>query len=166
MTTAPPFNPIIGNGGFETGLLAPWIPSDVTAATISNGTQAFSGDYYLDLETAPGNRANSVHQLLHDLDTTATYTLNAHVWGPPVSTANYCYAYIYVGTNSTTGSVASVDIDYEQSEQWIPLEGEFQPKHATLPLYVGAGCILSGASSTGNLLFDEITLTKIPPVLD
>jgi hypothetical protein len=47
MATAPPFNPIIGNGGFETGLLFPWIPSDVKAANIGNGTQAFAGDYYL-----------------------------------------------------------------------------------------------------------------------
>lgn len=45
--SAPPFEPIVANSGFETGLLAPWIPSDPAAATIANGTQAYTGDYYL-----------------------------------------------------------------------------------------------------------------------
>jgi hypothetical protein len=39
MATAPPFNPIVANGGFELGVLAPWIPSDVNAATIQNAIQ-------------------------------------------------------------------------------------------------------------------------------
>ncbi|KAL2826268.1 hypothetical protein BDW59DRAFT_161106 [Aspergillus cavernicola] len=166
MATSPPYNPIIGNGGFETGLLAPWVSSDVTAATIGTGTQAFAGDHYLNLQTAPGNRANSVYQVLRELNTTATYSLNARVWGPAVSTANYCSAYIHVGTNATTGFIASVDISYDQSGQWLPLGGEFQPQHERLPLYVQAGCTLSGASQTGILLFDEITLTELPPVLE
>lgn len=45
--SAPPFEPIVVNSGFETGLLAPWIPSDPAAATIANGTLAYTGDYYL-----------------------------------------------------------------------------------------------------------------------
>ncbi|KAL3487930.1 hypothetical protein BJX62DRAFT_185742 [Aspergillus germanicus] len=166
MATAPPFNPIVANGGFELGVLAPWIPSDVNAATIQNGTQAFAGDYFLALQTAPGNRANSVSQVLHGLDTTSTYSLTARVWGPPVSSANFCHAYIYVGSNATTGLVDKVDISYEQSGQWLPLEGTFQTENTKLPLYVQASCTLSGASHTGTLLFDEIALTEIPAVLD
>ncbi|KAL3456261.1 hypothetical protein BJX64DRAFT_47986 [Aspergillus heterothallicus] len=165
MATAPPFNPIVTNGGFELGVLAPWIPSDVNAATIQNGTQAYAGDYFLALETAPGNRANSVHQVLHELDTTSTYSFNARVWGPPVSTANFCHAYVYVGSNATTGLVDKVDIDYDLSGQWLPLEGTFTTEHTKLPLYVQASCTLSGASHTGILLFDAITVTEIPAVL-
>lgn len=45
--SAPPFEPIVVNSGFETGLLAPWIPSDPAAATIANGTEVYAGNYFL-----------------------------------------------------------------------------------------------------------------------
>ncbi|KAL4876833.1 hypothetical protein BJY04DRAFT_199322 [Aspergillus karnatakaensis] len=158
MATAPPFNPIIANGGFELGTLFPWIPSDANAATILNGTGAYAGDYYLGLQTAPGNRANTVHQPLHDLNTDSTYAISAKVWGPAVSTANYCSAYIYTGENATTGLIASVMIEYDISERWLDLRGDFTPKAKEELLYVSAGCTLSGASHTGRLLFDEIKI--------
>ncbi|KAL4784144.1 hypothetical protein BJX76DRAFT_357347 [Aspergillus varians] len=163
--SAPPFNPIVGNGGFETGLLAPWIPSDVTAATIGNGTQAFAGNYYLNLETAPGNRANYVHQPLRELDTSTTYTVTAQVWGPEVATANYCSVWVHIGQNASAGLIDSATLDYEQSHQWLALEGQFQPQQETEELYLRAGCTLSGASHTLVVLWDAITVAP-SPVLD
>ncbi|KAL2869132.1 uncharacterized protein BJX67DRAFT_379607 [Aspergillus lucknowensis] len=165
MATAPPSNPLVVNGGFELGVLAPWVESYPNVATIGNGSQAFAGDYYLNLESAPGNRANTVHQVLPELDTTATYNVTAQVWGPPVSTANSCAGRISIGNNVTAGLIASVDISYEQSRRWLPLQGTFQPKQSQLALYLQSQCTLSGASHTGILYFDEITLTEIPPVL-
>lgn len=35
------------NPSFETGILTPWFPSAVNVAKVSNGTSAYSGDYYL-----------------------------------------------------------------------------------------------------------------------
>jgi len=35
------------NPSFETGILSPWVASAVNVAKVSNGTSAYSGDYYL-----------------------------------------------------------------------------------------------------------------------
>lgn len=35
------------NPSFETGALAPWFPSAVNVAKVSNATSAYSGDFYL-----------------------------------------------------------------------------------------------------------------------
>jgi hypothetical protein len=35
------------NPSFESGSLYPWVPSAVSVAKVSNGTSAYSGNYYL-----------------------------------------------------------------------------------------------------------------------
>ncbi|KAL4940613.1 hypothetical protein BDV06DRAFT_223910 [Aspergillus oleicola] len=160
--SAPPFNPIVANGGFELGVLAPWIPSDPAAATIGNGTLAFEDDYFLKLESAPGNRANTISQPLRELDTTATYTVSAQVFGPEAASTDYCYVTIYVGPNSTTGLVDNRDLyyDYDAGQQWVQLSGSFTPKKDTVDLYLSTGCVLAGASSTKQVFWDAVTVEQ------
>jgi hypothetical protein len=38
---------VVSNPSFETGILNPWQGSAVDVAKISNGTTAYSGDYFL-----------------------------------------------------------------------------------------------------------------------
>ncbi|KAL4966692.1 uncharacterized protein BDV14DRAFT_198814 [Aspergillus stella-maris] len=160
--SAPPFNPIIANGGFELGVLAPWTPSDPAAAIIGNGTQAFEGDYFLKLESAPGNRANMVSQRLHDLETSATYTVSAEVLGPEAATTDYCYVTIYVGHNSTTGLIANANLyyDYDEGPQWVELTGTFTAKKETVDLHLSTGCVLAGASHTKQVVWDAVKIEE------
>ncbi|KAL5337262.1 hypothetical protein BJX70DRAFT_251168 [Aspergillus crustosus] len=165
MASILPFNPILANGGFETGALFPWIAPEVTAVNVRTGEPAFAGDHYLEIQTAPGNRANRVYQVLHSLDTTTNYTVTAKVWGPEISYSNTCSAYFSTSDNSTAGLSASISIPGSEASQWLSVEGQFQPHDHRDVLTIRAGCTLSGASHTAHLFFDQITL--IPsPVLD
>ncbi|KAJ5167563.1 uncharacterized protein N7482_006344 [Penicillium canariense] len=61
------------NPPFESGVLFPWIPSAMNVAKVNNGTSASSGDYYVDLQTAVGNRGNTISQSLKHLEPRTEY---------------------------------------------------------------------------------------------
>ncbi|KAL5364467.1 carbohydrate binding domain protein [Aspergillus floccosus] len=154
MALSPSCN-VVANPSFESGVLAPWFTTVVDVAHVSNGTQAFSADYYLDLETAVGNRGNTVSQRIKGLQPGANYTFSLQALTPSYG-ANYCGVYVYMGGNSTTGAVAST-ILYTKDE-WTKVTGSYKARHREEVLHINGGCTFSGSSYTGDVYFDDVFL--------
>ncbi|PLB44855.1 carbohydrate binding domain protein [Aspergillus steynii IBT 23096] len=148
---------VLANPSFETGTLSPWVASAVDVAQISTGTPVLDGDYYLNLETAVGNRGNSISQSIKDLTIGANYTFSVKARSPNYG-ANYCGVFAYHGSNSTAGSIASEQL-FDQ-EEWVEVRGSYRPTTSRDILHVGAYCTFSGSSYTGHILFDDLFLGK------
>ncbi|KAI9044509.1 carbohydrate binding domain protein [Aspergillus affinis] len=148
---------VLANPSFESGVLSPWVPSAVDVAQISTGTPVFDGEYYLNLETAVGNRGNEISQCINGLTIGANYTFSMQVRSPNYA-ANYCSVLAYRGSNSTSGLLAS-ELLFTQDE-WVEVKGSYRPRHSRDTLHVGASCTFSGSSYTGNVLFDDIFLGR------
>ncbi|EAW09006.1 carbohydrate binding domain protein [Aspergillus clavatus NRRL 1] len=147
---------LLSNPSFETGTLQPWITSAVNMAKVSNGTQAYSGDYYLDLETAVGNRGITISQVVKNLDPRLDYTFTMHVQSSALA-ANYCSFYAYAGLNATTGFIAS-DTLYDSGE-WTLVTGQYRPKLSREFLNIIASCTFEDSSNTGHVFIDDVTLS-------
>ncbi|CAI7676615.1 unnamed protein product [Penicillium pancosmium] len=144
------------NPSFETGLLAPWFPSAVNVAKVSNATSAYDGDYYLNLQTAYGNRGNTVSQHLKHLkpQTEYDFSVQLQVLSGGVE---FCSVYVYMGHNATTGKVASADIS--TFGEWQALTGTYKPKRHEGTLSIVAACDSEDSSVTGNVLIDAVSFT-------
>ncbi|KAK2760402.1 hypothetical protein FQN54_002472 [Arachnomyces sp. PD_36] len=144
------------NPTFETGSLGPWIPSAENVANIVGAPEAYEGEYYLDLETAPGNRANQITQNITGIDTSKEYPFSIFAQVPNISVANYCSVYVYTGTNATTGLIASEMLPGQSP--WTEITGTYKPKSEDDVFTVSCSCTLSGASHTGHVYLDGISL--------
>ncbi|KAI1838704.1 hypothetical protein DTO006G1_583 [Penicillium roqueforti] len=145
----------VSNPSFETGILAPWHPSAVNVAQVSNGTIAYSGDYYLNLQTAVGNRGSTISQGLRHLKPHTEYKFSAQAQVPSPSGSEYCSVYVYVGRNATVGSIASVQLF--NFGEWTEVTGSYVPKRENEILSIGAACDSEDSSYTDNVLFDDIS---------
>lgn len=167
----------VSNPSFETGILAPWHPSAVNVAQVSNGTIAYSGDYYLyespslssqttisdtnevmctsNLQTAVGNRGNTISQGLRHFKPHTEYKFSAQAQVPSPSGSEYCSVYVYVGRNATVGSIASVQLF--NFGEWTEVTGSYVPKRENEILSIGAACDSEDSSYTDNVLFDDIS---------
>ncbi|PKX89058.1 carbohydrate binding domain protein [Aspergillus novofumigatus IBT 16806] len=154
MALSTPCN-LVANPSFESGNLFPWFPSALNVAKISNATEAYDGDYYLDLQTAIGNRGNTISQPLRNLDPSIDYTFSVQVQAASPA-ANYCSFYVYMGKNSTTGFVAT-DILYNSGE-WTSITGHYRPRLAQEYLNIVASCTFEGSSYTGRVFIDDVVL--------
>ncbi|KAL4799447.1 hypothetical protein BDV19DRAFT_355164 [Aspergillus venezuelensis] len=151
---------LIQNPSFESGVLAPWTPhaANVAQVVASNAEyQAFEGDYYLDLQTAVGNRGNTISQVITGLIPGTTYTVSIQTRTRGQGGANYCSTYLYAGNNATTGAIAS---EIDTPNEWFALEGEYVAKETSEVLNVVGGCTFSGSSYTGHVLFDEVVFRE------
>ncbi|KAJ5887775.1 hypothetical protein N7495_007816 [Penicillium taxi] len=145
------------NPSFESGVLYPWVPSAVNVAKVSTGTNAYGGEYYLNLQTSVGGRTNSISQTLDHLTPHAEYDFNVGVQA--VSTgASYCSLYVFMGHNSTTGEIK--DSILFNFGEWTSLSGTFVPKKSTQTLTLIAGCDFEDSSLIGSVLLDDVSFTK------
>ncbi|KKK13641.1 hypothetical protein P175DRAFT_0556948 [Aspergillus ochraceoroseus IBT 24754] len=144
---------LVANPSFETGSLAPWAASAANVATILSGSTAYSGDYYLQLQTAVGNRGNTISQRLTHLDRSKNYTVTVEAQVAAYS-ATYCFVSLYMGHNSTTGLIASDVID--ATGEWTEVRGYYVPEHASEVLHIVASCDLEDPSYVGNVLLDDV----------
>ncbi|KAL4805439.1 hypothetical protein BDV18DRAFT_140865 [Aspergillus unguis] len=155
---------LLTNPGFESGSLSPWAPSAPNVATVveSNADYTpYSGDYYLDLQTAVGNRGNTISQSITNLIPGQNYSVSLQTrTRGEVATANYCSTYVWAGRNATspTGAIASL---LDTPNEWTLLEGWYVPKTSSDLLNVVASCTFSGSSYTGHVLFDEIVFEEV-----
>ncbi|GFG03308.1 hypothetical protein IFM5058_01364 [Aspergillus udagawae] len=146
---------LVVNPSFESGNLFPWFPSALKVAKISNATEAYDGDYYLDLQTAIGNRGNTISQPLRNLDPSLDYTFSMQVQAASPS-ANYCSFYVYMGKNSTTGFVATNMLF--NSGEWASITGHYRPRLAQEYLNIVASCTFEGSSYLGRVFIDDVVL--------
>ncbi|KAL4906948.1 hypothetical protein BDW74DRAFT_150056 [Aspergillus multicolor] len=147
---------LLTNPSFESGSLAPWIPSAPNVATVvaSNADYTpYDGDYYLSLRTAVGNRGNTISQSLHNLTPGTNYTVSLATRIPAPNGANYCSVSAYGGFNATTGAIVSL---FDVPDEWVSLEGWYVSKTAEDRINFVASCTFSGSSYTGVVLFDEV----------
>ncbi|KAJ5648185.1 hypothetical protein N7490_004557 [Penicillium lividum] len=145
------------NPGFESGILFPWRASAINVAHVSTGANAYSGNYYLNLETAIDNQGNTITQTLKNLKPGRNYTFNAEAQ-VPLSGSNYCFVYVYAGSNSTVGEIASADVYEESFGKWISVSGTYVPKHPVESLNILAACDSEDNSVTGQVYLDAISL--------
>ncbi|KAL4953344.1 hypothetical protein BDW69DRAFT_194904 [Aspergillus filifer] len=151
---------LIQNPSFESGVLAPWTShaANVAEVVASNAEyQAFEGDYYLDLQTAVGNRGNTVSQVITGLTPGVTYTVSIQTRTRGEGAASYCSTYLYTGNNATAGAIASL---VDTPNEWFTLSGEYTAKTESETLNVVGGCTFSGSSYTGHVLFDEVVFRE------
>ncbi|KAJ5456138.1 uncharacterized protein N7458_003721 [Penicillium daleae] len=165
------------NPSFESGSLYPWVPSAVNVAKVSNGTSAYSGDYYLsvpgfwisfswwtvqlidahiysDLQTAVGNRGNTISQSLKHLEPRTKYTFSASVQVPSPSGSEYCDVYVYMGRNATTGRIASSQLF--TFGEWTSVTGTYFPRRPEETLNIIASCDSEDSSVTGRVWIDDV----------
>ncbi|KAJ5728509.1 hypothetical protein N7493_004839 [Penicillium malachiteum] len=147
----------IVNPGFESSVLFPWRPSTVNVATVSSGTSAYSGDYYLSLETAIDNGSNTISQVLKNLTPGKTYTFSAEAQ-VPYDSSEYCGIYVSSGHNITKGLITSQDLGMDTFGSWVTVTGSFVPKKSTETIHVAAGCDSEDNSVTGLVWLDAISL--------
>ncbi|KAJ6011096.1 hypothetical protein N7451_002508 [Penicillium sp. IBT 35674x] len=145
------------NPGFESGVLFPWRASAVDVAHVSTGT-AYSGDYYLNLQTAIDNQGNTISQTLKNLKPGKSYTFSAEAQVPYPAISEYCFVYVYSGSNSTVGEIASVDLYEESFGEWVSVSGTYVPKHSVETLHILAACDEEDNSVTGEVYLDAISL--------
>ncbi|KAJ5742416.1 uncharacterized protein N7511_011435 [Penicillium nucicola] len=147
---------VVTNPSFETGVLNPWHASAVDVAKISNGTTAYSGEYYLNLQTAVGNRGNTISQSLQHLKPRSKYDFSAQVQVPSPSGSSYCSVYVYSGKNATVGAIASAQLF--NFGEWTGISGSYIPRRDHDVLNIVAACDSEDSSVTGNVLIDNVSL--------
>jgi hypothetical protein len=108
-----------------------------------------------DLQTAIGNRGNTISQPLRNLDPSIDYTFSMQVQAASPG-ANYCSFYVYMGKNSTTGFVAT-DTLYDSGE-WTSVTGHYRPRLSQEYLNIVASCTFEGSSYTGRVFIDDVVL--------
>lgn len=168
------------NPSFESGSLYPWVPSTINVAKVSNGTSAYSGNYYLsvllsrillfffnenhladakssDLQTAVGNRGNTISQSLKHLEPRAKYTFSASIQAPSPSGFEYCSVYVYMGRNATTGQIASTQLF--TFGEWTSVTGTYSPRRSEETLNIIASCDSEDSSVTGHVWIDDVILS-------
>jgi hypothetical protein len=109
-----------------------------------------------DLQTAIGNRGNTISQPLRNLDSSIDYTFSMQVQAASPG-ANYCSFYVYMGKNSTTGFVAT-DTLYDSGGEWTSVTGHYRPRLAQEYLNIVASCTFEGSSYTGRVFIDDVVL--------
>ncbi|EAU37357.1 predicted protein [Aspergillus terreus NIH2624] len=158
---------VVANPSFESGVLAPWYTTVVDVAHVSNGTQAFSGDYYLDLETGYVTMGNLVSQRITDLQPGANYTFSLQAM-TPTSAANFCNVLVYMGGNATTGAVAST-YDVVPNGGWTKVTGSYKARYREEVLHIFARCDSEDSSTSGDVYLDDVFLgvpEKCEAILD
>ncbi|KAL2865980.1 uncharacterized protein BJX67DRAFT_382361 [Aspergillus lucknowensis] len=148
---------LIRNSGFEAGGLAPWFTSAPDVATVVYDPDvAPAGNFYLHLETAVGNRGNTLSQHLSNLTAGATYHVSLRAQMDD-NGANYCAVSLYGGNNSTTGAIASL---LDTPTHWTTVEGSYVARAREDVLHVVGLCNFSGSSYTGHILLDEVVFAE------
>lgn len=66
--------------------------------------------------------------------------------------------YVYSGSNSTVGEIASADLYEESFGEWVSVSGTYVPKHSVETLHITAACDEEDNSVTGNVYLDAISL--------
>ncbi|KAJ5094964.1 hypothetical protein N7532_007255 [Penicillium argentinense] len=145
------------NPSFETGTLKPWFSSAVNVAKVTSGTSAYSGEYYLNLQTAVGNRGNTISQHLKHLKPHEKYDFSVQVQVPSPSGSEYCSVYVYMGRNATIGAIASTQLF--DLEEWTALTGTYTAKRSDDILNIVVACDSEDSSVTGNVLIDDVNFT-------
>ncbi|OJJ00691.1 hypothetical protein ASPVEDRAFT_82250 [Aspergillus versicolor CBS 583.65] len=151
---------LLANGGFESGSLSPWFASAPNVAVVETSDAEYtpySGDYYLNLQTAVGNRGNTASQKLSGLSPGINYTVSLQTRTRGAGAANYCSVYVYGGNNATTGAIANI---VDTPNEWTELKGGYMPKTSEDVLNIIAACTFSGSSATGHVLFDEVVFAQ------
>ncbi len=106
-----------------------------------------------DLQTAVGNRGNTISQLLSHLEPRTRYTFSASFQAPSAG-FEYCGVYVYMGRNVTTGRVASSQL-FTFSE-WTSVTGTYSPKRPDETLNIIAYCDSEDSSVTGHVWIDDV----------
>ncbi|KAL4884980.1 hypothetical protein BJY04DRAFT_181051 [Aspergillus karnatakaensis] len=156
---------IVANAGFESGNIFPWavvgaVYPNTAVITPSNPSySAFAGDFYSDLQSAPGNRANTISQHITGLVPGTNYTVSVQALSTSNSNgANYCSAGISTGVKNQTIGIAQAS---PAPEQWGELSGWYVADGTEDVLNLWAGCTFSGSSYTGHVLFDEVSFVEV-----
>ncbi|KAJ6096223.1 hypothetical protein N7486_006969 [Penicillium sp. IBT 16267x] len=145
------------NPGFESGVLFPWRASAVDVAHVSTGA-AYSGNYYLNLQTAIDNQGNTISQTLKHLRPGRNYTFNAEAQVPYPAISEYCFVYVYMGSNSTVGEITTMGLYQESFGKWVSVSGSYVPKKSVETLHIMAACDEEDNSVTGEVNLDAISL--------
>ncbi|CAG8123542.1 unnamed protein product [Penicillium salamii] len=148
----------VSNPSFETGILSPW-HAPINVATITNGSTAYSGNYYLNLQTAVGNRGNTISQGLRHLKRHTQYKFSVQAQLPSPSGSEYCSVYVYIGRNATVGNIASAQLFHPG--EWMEVAGSWVPRREQDVLSIVAACDSEDSSVTGNVLLDEIVFAPV-----
>ncbi|KAJ5118085.1 hypothetical protein N7448_004268 [Penicillium atrosanguineum] len=141
------------NPSFESGVLFPWRASAANVATVSNADSAYSGEYYLNLQTAIDNGGNTISQNLENLKRGTKYDFSAEVQIPGEG-ASYCLVYVYMGRNETIGQVATEYVS--DFEKWVSVTGSYTPKRSEDRLSIIAACDFEDNSVTGRVYIDDV----------
>lgn len=106
------------------------------------------------LQTAYGNRGNTISQHLKHLTPRSEYDFNVKVQVPSPGGVEYCSVYVYMGKNATIGKIASANIF--NFGEWETLTGTYKAKRPQETLKIIAACDSEDSSVTGNVWIDDI----------
>lgn len=106
-----------------------------------------------DLQTAVGNRGNTILQLLKHLEPRTTYTFSASFQAPSAG-FKYCDVYVYMGRNVTTRRVVSSQLF--TFGEWTSVTDTYSPKRPDETLNIIAYCDSENSSVTGRLWIDDV----------
>lgn len=111
------------------------------------------------LQTAYGNRGNTVSQHLKHLKPKTEYEFSVQVQVPSPAGVEYCSVYVYMGHNATVGNVASAQLF--NFGEWESLTGTYKAKRHDEILNIVAACDSEDSSVTGNVYIDEVSFTGV-----
>jgi len=151
---------LLANPSFEAGALSPWHASAAGVTQIVKSSDAYSGSYYLNLETAIDNGGNFIAQFLKELDTSTNYTVGVHAQFPKESAASECNIVVYMGSNFTS-TVGSTYLS--TGGEWVFVGGSYQPKFSRETLHIFARCDLEDPSYTSNIYLDAAVFEASSP---
>ncbi|KAJ5218095.1 uncharacterized protein N7498_000194 [Penicillium cinerascens] len=141
------------NPSFESGVLFPWRASAVNVATVSNAASAYSGEYYLELQTAIDNGGNTISQSLENLKRGTKYDFSAEIQ-VPYAGAEYCFISVYMGRNATKGHIATKEVT--DFGKWVSVTGSYTPRRSEDRLNILAACDFPDNSVTGRVYIDDV----------
>lgn len=113
---------------------------------------------YSNLQTAVGNRGNTISQFLKHLKPRSKYDFSVQVQMPSPSGSSYCSVYVYAGRNATVGAIASAQLF--NFGEWTEVTGNYVARRDREILNIVAACDSEDSSVTGNVLIDDISLTS------
>lgn len=109
------------------------------------------------LQTAYGNRGNTISQHLKRLKPRSEYDFSVKVQVPSPGGVEFCSVYVYAGKNATIGKIASAELF--NFGEWETLTGTYKAKRPEEILSIVAACDSEDSSVTGNVWIDDIIFT-------
>jgi len=109
------------------------------------------------LQTAYGNRGNTISQHLKHLKPRSEYDFSVKVQVPSPGGVEFCSVYVYAGKNATIGKIASAEVF--NFGEWETLTGTYKAKRPEEILSIVAACDSEDSSVTGNVWIDDIIFT-------